>query len=160
MSGFTAQQLIDFVYDEADLLDRRQFAQWLDLFDEQGHYWMPLTPGQTDARLQTSLMHEDKLLLGIRIERLSGARTFSEQPATRSHHLLQQPRVIRCDPQGGQYQVRTAFHYVETRIDRQELFAGWATHDLIEVGGALKILLKRVVLVNCDAAFGKISLFM
>ena len=43
-------------------------------------------------------------------------------------------------------------HYVETRLDEQDLYAAWATHTLTMVDGKLKIKLKRVDLVNCDAA--------
>lgn len=160
MADVNRQQLIDFVYAEARLLDEQRFDDWLALFTEDGRYWMPLVPGQQDPRLQTSLLYEDPLLLRIRIERLSGARTFSQQPKTRCHHLLQQPTVEEADPAAKRYVVRTAFHYVETRLDRQNLYAGWTTHTLREEGGALRIALKRVDLVNCDAAFGNIDLFM
>jgi hypothetical protein len=51
-------------------------------------------------------------------------------------------------------------HYVETRLDEQQLYAAWATHTLVREGDALKIKLKRVDIVNCDAAFGNIQLFM
>ncbi|HEU0229134.1 MAG TPA: aromatic-ring-hydroxylating dioxygenase subunit beta, partial [Burkholderiaceae bacterium] len=59
----TDQDLMGFVHAEARLLDERRFEEWLDLFTEDGRYWMPLTPGQTDPILQGSLMYEDKLLL-------------------------------------------------------------------------------------------------
>ena len=153
------RELLQFVYREARLLDQARYAEWLDLFADDGIYWMPLAPGQTDAKLHTSLMHEDKLLLGIRIERLAGARTYSQQPPSRCHHLLQQPELLHRDDAAGRYQLRTSFHYVETRQDDQFLLAGWATHDLVRVQGALRIALKRVDLVNCDAAFGNICLF-
>lgn len=160
MAAFTDKQLTDFVYAEARMLDEQRFDDWLALFADDGYYWMPLLPGQTDAKLQTSLLYEDKLLLGIRIQRLSGARTFSQQPRSRCHHLLQQPTVESADHAAGRYVVRTAFHYVETRLDVQTLYAGWATHTLRTEGDALKIVLKRVDLVNSDAAFGNINLFM
>ena len=32
----------DFLYHEADLLDRREFDQWLTLFTEDGIYWLPM----------------------------------------------------------------------------------------------------------------------
>jgi hypothetical protein len=51
-------------------------------------------------------------------------------------------------------------HYVETRYDDQQLYAAWATHTLAVQDGALKIKLKRVDLVNSEAAFGNIQLFM
>lgn len=160
MSTFTDKQLVDFVYAEARLLDEQRFDDWLSLFTDDAHYWMPLAPGQQDPRLHTSLLYEDKLLLRVRVERLAGTRTFSQQPRSRSHHLLQQPSVEQSDRDAGRYTLRTAFHYVETRLDTQSLFAGWATHELVVIDDALRIRLKRVDLVNCDAAFGSINLFM
>ncbi len=156
----TERQLADFVYAEARLLDEQRFEEWLALFTDDGHYWMPLTPGQQDPRLQTSLMYEDRLLLKIRVERLASARTYSQQPRSRSHHLLQQPQVEQADPASGRYRMRTAFHYVETRRDEQTLYAGWATHDLVVIDDRLRMALKRIDLVNSDAAFGNINLFM
>ncbi len=149
----TDQQLIDFVYSETRLLDEQRFDDWLNLFTDDAYYWMPLAPG-------SSLLYEDKLLLRVRVERLAGARTYSQQPRSRSHHLLQQPSVEQADRDAGTYTLRTAFHYLETRLDTQNLFAGWATHELVTQEGALRIRLKRVDLVNCDAAFGNINLFM
>ena len=160
MSIPTNVQLIDFVLAEARLLDELRFDDWLQLFAEDGHYWMPLAHGQTDTKLHASLMFEDKLLLKIRVERLRGARTYSQQPRSRCHHLLQQPTVESRDDAAGVYTTRTAFHYVETRVDEQTLYASWATHTLVHVDGALRIRLKRVDLVNCDAAFGSMQLFM
>lgn len=159
-TAFDARQLIDFVLDEAALLDAGHYEAWLNLFEDDARYWMPLAPGQTDPLLHNSLMYEDKLLLQIRIERLAGARTYSQQPKTRCHHLLQQPRVELLDNDAGQYRLRTAFHYMETRADQQWLYAGWASHHLVRREGSLKIRLKRVDLVNSDAAFSNISLFM
>ena len=161
MSAPTQQALMDFVVAEAALLDALQFDAWLDLFTDDGHYWMPLAHDQTDAKLHASLLYEDKLLLQVRIARLHGARTFSQQPISRCHHLLQTPTVTARDDAAGIYTCRTAFHYVESRRDTQTLYAGWATHTLVaQPDGALRMRLKRVDLVNCDAAFGNIQLFM
>lgn len=160
MSAFTDAQLIAFVYAEARMLDEQRFDDWLNLFTEDAYYWMPLAPGQQDAKLHASLMYEDKLLLRVRVERLAGARTFSQQPRSRSHHLLQQPSIEQADRDAGRYTLRTVFHYVETRLDRQDLYAGWATHELVTQEEQLRIRLKRVDLVNCDAAFENINLFM
>lgn len=154
------RELIDFVLAEARLLDEGRFDDWLALFADDGVYWMPLAPGQTDARLHASLMYEDKLLLQVRVERLKGPRTFSQQPRSRCHHLLQQPTVEARDEAGGVYTTRAAFHYVETRGDEQTLYAGWATHTLVATPAGLRIRMKRVDLVNCDAAFGSMQLFM
>ena len=156
----TDRQLIDFVVREARLLDQQQFEAWLDLFADDGHYWMPVEWGQTDPRLTTSLMYEDKLLLKIRIERLKGKATYSQSPKSRCHHVLQQPQVDERDDAGRRYVTWTPLHYVESRADQQTLYAAWATHHLAMVDGQLRIRLKRVDLVNCDAALGSIQLFV
>jgi 3-phenylpropionate/cinnamic acid dioxygenase small subunit len=152
--------LIEFVVREARLIDQQRFEEWLDLFADDGRYWMPLEWEQTDPRLATSLMYEDKLLLQIRIERLKGNRTFSQKPRSRCHHVLQVPQVEKRDEPGNKYVTWTAMHYVESRLDEQDLYAAWATHTLAVINGALKIKLKRVDLVNCDAALRSIQLFM
>ena len=104
-------------------------------------------------------MDEDLFLLRLRVERLKGNRTYSQKPRSRCHHVLQAPQIDRFDPETNRYTLWTAMHYVETRQDHQDLYAAWATHDLTVVDGALRILMKRVDLVNCDAAFGSIQLF-
>ena len=156
----TDQQLIDFVVHEARLLDQQRLDDWLELFAEDGRYWMPVEWGQTDPRLTTSLMYEDKLLLRIRVDRLKGRQTYSQSPRSRCHHVLQTPQVDQRDDEGRLYVTWTPMHYVESRADQQTLYAAWATHHLAVVDDVLKIRLKRVDLVNCDAALGSIQLFV
>jgi 3-phenylpropionate/cinnamic acid dioxygenase small subunit len=121
---------------------------------------MPVEQGQTDPRLTTSLMYEDKLLLKIRIERLKGKSTYSQSPKSRCHHVLQMPQVDERNDQERHYVTWTPMHYVESRAEEQTLYAAWATHHLTMIDGTLKIRLKRVDLVNCDAALGSIQLFL
>jgi 3-phenylpropionate/cinnamic acid dioxygenase small subunit len=156
----TDQELIDFVVREARLIDQQRFDEWLEMYADDAFYWMPLEWNQTDPRLTCSLMYEDKLLLSIRVERLKGARTFSQKPKSRCHHVLQTPQVDSRDAAANSYVTWTAMHYVETRLEEQTLYAAWATHHLSVEDGRLKIKLKRVDLINCDAAFGNIQLFM
>jgi 3-phenylpropionate/cinnamic acid dioxygenase small subunit len=152
--------LIRFVYHEARLIDEQRFDEWLDLFTEDARYWMPLEMDQTDPILHQSLFYDDLLLMRIRVERLKGARTFSQKPKSRCHHVLQQPLVETMDEPGNHYETWTPFHYLETRLDEQNLFAGWSRHHLTLADGTLKMKLKRVDLVNPDTAFGNIQLFM
>ncbi len=156
----TTEQLIRFAVHEARLIDEQRFDEWLDLFTEDGHYWMPLEMGQTDPVLQQSLFYDDMVLMRIRVERLKGARTFSQKPKSRCHHVLQTPEVDAADADANRYVTWTPFHYLETRLDEQVMFAGWSRHHLTVVDGALKMTLKRVDLVNPDSAFGNIQLFM
>ncbi|QFT61198.1 2-halobenzoate 1,2-dioxygenase small subunit (plasmid) [Sulfitobacter sp. THAF37] len=152
--------LIDFVYDEAATIDQMRWDDWLALFHKDGRYWMPLEWQQEDPILQPSLMYEDRLLLTVRVERLAGERTFSQKPKSRCHHLMERPRILSMGEDGGVHKLRTSFIYTETRGDLLERYSGWVSHELVEVDGTLQIKLKRINLINFDAPFSNIQLFI
>jgi len=153
-------ELIDFVYDEARLIDEGRFEEWLDLWTPDGIYWMPLDPDAENPKLVTALMHEDDYLRRLRVERLKGARTFSQKPRSRCHHVLQRPFIDEIDRDAGTCVTTTPFHYVESRLDEQFLLAATARHELVLVNGQIRIKLKRIDLLNPEAAFGNIQLFL
>ena len=88
------QQLVDFVLREARLLDQQRWEDWLDLFAEDGHYWMPVEWGQTDPRLTTSLMYEDKLLLRVRERHLR--REIADADPERTKELQEALEKVRA----------------------------------------------------------------
>jgi 3-phenylpropionate/cinnamic acid dioxygenase small subunit len=156
----SSQELIQFVIREARLLDEKRFDEWYELFTDDGFYWVPLTPGQPDPQQHNSLAYEDKLLLQLRVERLKSPRAFSQQPASRCHHLLQTPEVERADDARGEYLTRTQMIYTETRGDESQRYAATAWHSLVRVDQRLRIKLKRVDILNSDAALPSIQLFL
>lgn len=156
----TEEDLVAFVIREARMLDEWRLEEWLELFTEDSIYWMPLEPNQTEEKLTTSLLYEDKLLLTVRVRRLTGEFTFSQQPPSRGHHLLQRPTVDSMDETGNEFIVHTPFQFIEARGDAKEIYAGWARHTLTVEDDTLKIRMKRVELVNCDAAHHNMQLFI
>jgi 3-phenylpropionate/cinnamic acid dioxygenase small subunit len=146
-----------FLYREARLLDEKQWDAWYELFTEDGHYWVPLTRNQPDAEFHTSLAYEDRLLLRLRIDRLRRAPP-SQHPASWSQHVLQAPEIEQYD--GPEVRTRTAFHYAEARGDAMQALSGVVLHHLVRQDGTLRIRLKRVNLLNCDAALPSIQLFL
>jgi 3-phenylpropionate/cinnamic acid dioxygenase small subunit len=155
----TEADLIRFVYHEARLIDEKRLDAWYELYADDGCYWIPLTRGQPDGDNHASLMYEDKLLLRLRIERFSNPRSYSLHPEVRCLHVLQQPEVVLADPAANRFVVRTPLVYLETQGDRQTVLGAVTTHTLAVVGEALRIRLKRVDLLNCDAALPSIQLF-
>lgn len=160
MIDITRQDLIDFVVREARLLDDKRYEEWNALFTDDAFYWVPLVPDQQDGVNHTSHLYEDKLLRELRIERLKSPRAFSQQPPTRAHHLLQTPTVEEFDAEGNRYVVRSEFHYTESQGDELQFYVGTCLHHLTVQGGALRMTLKRVNLLNCDAALPAVQLFI
>jgi 3-phenylpropionate/cinnamic acid dioxygenase small subunit len=158
--GPSEHDLVRFVLREARLIDEKRFEEWFELFTEDACYWVPLAPGQADPLNHNSIAYEDKLLLRLRIERLASPLAYSQKPASRCHHVLQMPEVEKSDPAKGEYLTRTPFIYSETKGDESQRYAATAWHTLVWAQGRLRIRLKRVDILNCDAALPSIQLFL
>lgn len=149
---------IAFVYEEARAIDEKRFDDWYEMFAEDGIYWMPLTREQPDGLNHNSLFYEDRLLLKVRIERLKSSRSYSQGVVSYCHHVLQQPAVQSREQLT--VIVRTPFLYLETQGDSQQVIGATAWHHLLIIEGQIKMRLKKVELVNPDAGFGSIQMFL
>jgi 3-phenylpropionate/cinnamic acid dioxygenase small subunit len=154
------RQLIEFVQWEARLIDEKRFDEWYDLFADDGRYWMPLTRGQPAGPEHTSLFDEDKLLLKIRIERLRNPNSYSQAQPSWCQHILQMPSIESRDAESGGAVLRTPFMYLEYQQDQQDLYAGVAWHHLKRAGEKIVIALKKIELLNCEAALPSLQLFL
>jgi len=156
----TIADIVRFVKHEARLIDEKRYDEWYELFSEDAYYWVPAVYGQTDPMLQNSLAYEDKLLLKLRIERLRSPLAYSQRPASRCLHVLQEPDIEKADHEGGEYLTRTPFIYTETRVDDSQRYAATAWHTLVWRNDRLQIRLKRVDILTCDAMLPSIQLFL
>jgi 3-phenylpropionate/cinnamic acid dioxygenase small subunit len=159
MSVASDAELIRFVYTEARLIDEKRFDEWYELFAEDARYWIPLTRGQQSGLSENSLMFEDKLLLKLRIGRLRHPHAYSQAQPSWCQHVLEVPGIEDRGTATGIAVMRTPFLYLESRGDHQQVYAGVAWHHLKAVNQRLAIAMKKVELVNCDAALPSLQLF-
>jgi 3-phenylpropionate/cinnamic acid dioxygenase small subunit len=152
-------ELVEFVYAEARLIDEKRLEEWYDLFADDACYWVPLTRGQRSGRTENSLFFEDKLLLKLRITRLRNAHAYSQACPSWCQHVLQVPAIEHRGEDTGIAVMRTPFLYAESQQDHQEIYAGVAWHHLKRVEQRLTMGLKKVELVNCEAALPSLQLF-
>lgn len=139
-----------FLVHEARLLDEGYFDDWLALFTDDARYWVPIAPGQADPFETISLMYDDRRLLETRVRRLSDPRIYSQEPRSRTSRTVVN---LALEPESGEpgLTLRSKFVLVEYRREDQRLFAGTYTHRLVGEGAAMRIAMKKVELVNCDA---------
>jgi 3-phenylpropionate/cinnamic acid dioxygenase small subunit len=159
-AGPSAQDVARFIRREARLIDERRLDEWLELFTEDAHYWVPATPAQPDPLNHNSLAYEDKLLLQLRIERLKSPRAYSQRPPSRCLHVMQESDIEKVDAGCGEFLARTPFLYTETRGNESQRYAATAWHTLVWSDERLRIRLKRVDILNCDAALPSIQLLL
>lgn len=146
-------QLADFLAHEARLLDERRFQEWMQLFADDGTYWVPSVPDQQSPFDQASLFYDDRELMRTRIERLEHPRIHVQTPSSRTVHLIGNVHIDKTDVDAGEFAVSSSVIMVEYRDDQQRIFAGRQHHRLRREGENLRIVQKRVDLINCDSAF-------
>jgi len=153
VAGIDRQPFEDFIVHEARLLDARRFRDWMALFADDGTYWVPAVPDQANPLDQASLFYDDRGLMKTRIDRLEHPRIHVQSPASRTAHLVGNVVVEEADAAKGEFVIGSTVIMVESREDKQRLFAGRQRHRLRREGEAFRIVQKRVDLINCDAAF-------
>lgn len=140
-----------FLYREARLLDERRFEEWRDLFAEDGVYWVPVRPEQTDPLHEVSIFYDDRAMMAARIRRLRHPRIHAEIPPSRAVRTVANVEVDLPDATR-QVSVRSVLHMTEFRAGGQIAYHGRVSWRLaLEPGGDFRIRLKRVDLVNADA---------
>ena len=154
------RQLEQFLFLEARLIDEQRWQEWNDLFVENGEYWVPAIPNQEDPKNHVSLIYETDLLRAVRIKRFKHPNAFSLKPAPRSSHIVSNVMLDECDLEKGECVVSSRFIMLQYRREEQDVFGGAYTHHLKIEEQGIKIIKKRVDLINCDAPLGNILVYL
>ncbi len=102
------QEIEEFLYQEADLLDNRKFREWLDLLADDLVYFMPIRRnvkfGEHDVKENTrqgegiSWFDEDKWTLTKRVEQILTGVHYAEEPLSRVTHIVTNIRLLDIKP--------------------------------------------------------------
>ncbi len=154
-------EIEQFLYAEAAMLDDGRYEEWLALFADDGRYWVPLQgSSQSEESKCNSIADEDKMMLALRIERLRAGIAPSQQPKSCMQHVLQRPMAVdEAFLNPAVSVLRTPFTYAESRGDDMVTLHGHYIHKLVRTEGVLQIALKRVNLVNASSRLPMIQLF-
>ena len=154
----TPVEIEQFLFEEARLLDDREFENWSDLFVDEGIYWVPATPGQESPLNHVSLFYDDKERMETRIRRLRHSRVHTQIPHSSTIHLVSNI-VLEPSAENGDIIVRSNFIMFEDRhATERRLFAGRYVHRLRKIDGKLRIVQKQVNLTNSSASFPALAL--
>ncbi|MFM8766267.1 MAG: aromatic-ring-hydroxylating dioxygenase subunit beta, partial [Rubrivivax sp.] len=151
MDASLQREVETLLFRQAAMLDAKAWGDWIDLFADDGVYWMPSTPDQTDWMAEPSIFAEDKLLMEVRMGRLNHPNAWSQAAAWGTNHLV--GNVIVESASADQLEVYARFQMMELRRDVVRHFGGSYRHTLVRQGGAWKIRLQRVDMTNAQALF-------
>jgi 3-phenylpropionate/cinnamic acid dioxygenase small subunit len=145
------RQVEQFLFYQAELLDTKSWRAYIDLFAEEGVYWMPARPEQTEWVDSPSIFAEDRDLMSVRMGRITHPNAWSQAPLWETNHVL--GNVVIEELAETRIRVRSRFQVLELRRDLLRSFAGVYRHTLLRRGEDFKIELQRVDLMNAQAPF-------
>jgi 3-phenylpropionate/cinnamic acid dioxygenase small subunit len=141
-----------FLYRQSELLDTKQWQAWIDLFTDDGVYWMPADPAQKHWDGVPSIFAEDKNLMHVRMGRVLHPDAWSQRPLWGTNHVVSNAVILSTSAEGDVV-VRSRFHMMELRRDDVRHFAGSYRHELKKTADGYRIKLQRVDMTNAQAAY-------
>lgn len=141
-----------FLSRQAEILDEKQFDDWLALFTDDGFYWMPSEEDQTEGDGQPNIFWEDQGLMLMRNARNNHPRAHSQAPHNRLCHVVSNV-IIESEAANGDIIVRSRFHCAEYFRYEVRNFTGKYRHLLKKTDDGYRIALQRVDLVNREGPY-------
>jgi 3-phenylpropionate/cinnamic acid dioxygenase small subunit len=144
----------EFLYQEAELLDERRFEEWLDLFTEDARYWMPMrrnVPADEPEREFTrenadvNWFDEGKDTLTRRVQQIRTGVHWAEQPPSRTCHMVSNVQILESRPD--ELAVKSRFLLYRNRVETEtDLLVGKREDLLRRVDGHWRIARRKIIL--------------
>ena len=152
------EEIETFLYHEAELLDEGRYEEWLDLFTEDTHYFMPMRrnvphdePEREFTRAGTDVnwFDEGKDTLTRRVKQILTGIHWAEEPRSRICHLISNVQVVT--PSNGaspdEVTVKSRFLVYRNRVETETDFLVGKREDLLRrENEGWKIARRKIVL--------------
>ena len=152
-AGLLQREVEQFLYRQAEALDEKRWQAYIDLFTDDGMYWMPPAPHYTTWEGMPAIFIEDRDLMTVRMKRVQHPHAWSQHPDWGTNHVVSNVIIEKVDPKAGEVHVRSRFHMMELRRDDLRHFAGTYRHRLKLTDDGFRIKLQRVDMVNSQAPY-------
>ena len=149
-------EIEQFLFHEAHLLDAHRYDDWLGLFADDVHYWMPTRSnrlGRDQARERSQIgeaanFDETFPDLARRVFRLNTGKAWAEDPPSRTRHLVTNVRAS-CSANENEYDVESHFLVYRNRSQTKvDIWVG-ARHDVLRhLGPQTWQIASRVVVLD------------
>jgi biphenyl 2,3-dioxygenase beta subunit len=161
-------EIEEFLYAEAELLDNRRYDEWLDLFTEDCHYWMPIrstrVAGDEEDEFtkewENSYFDDDKLTLRQRVAKLNTGFAWSEEPPSRTRHVVSN---VRVRDGAGPDELTAVCNFItyRTRLSTDEdVWIGERHDTLRKVNGRWMIAVRKIYLDQAVLKSKNLSAFL
>ena len=153
------QEVEEFLYREAELLDERRYEEWLDLLTDDVRYVMPMrrnVPRDETEReftregLDVNWFDEGKDTLTRRVRQILTGIHWAEEPPSRICHMISNVQITGVGPAGPatrEVAVKSRFLIYRNRVETEtDVLVGKREDVLRRVNGGFKLARRRIVL--------------
>ena len=153
------QDVEAFLYHEANLLDDRQYEEWLDLLTDDVRYWVPMRRNVKFGELEREFTREGqdinwfdegKTTLTQRVRQILTGVHWAEEPLSRLSHLVTNVEIIEASPgaaDAADVSLRCRFIIYRNRVATEtDILVGRREDRLRKVDGEWRIAQRQVFL--------------
>jgi len=148
-----------FLFEEAEILDDRNFAHWLDLLTDDIRYWMPMRRNVKSNEMDREFTREGqdinwfdegKETLERRVNQILTGVHWAEEPLSRIRHLITNVQLLNATPSASdpsEVSVRCRFLVYRNRVETEtDFLIGKREDTLRKVNGGWKINGRKITL--------------
>lgn len=157
------EEIEEFLHAEAELLDERQFEQWLDLMADDLQYFMPLRRNvafgehekyeNTRPNADACWFDDDKDTLAKRVHQILTGKHWAEEPLSRVCHIVSNIQLLQTALP--EVTVKSRFLIYRNRLqDEENVFIGKRQDVLRKTDGKWKIA-KRTIWLDQNVLLPK-----
>ena len=153
-----------FLFQEADLLDTLQFNEWLALWTEDMHYYMPTRknrlrrqrdPDTADRGPHMAHFDDHRPAMELRVMQKESGRNWAEDPPSRTRHVISNVRIDESVGADNEFEVRSNFMVYRNRLETEmDIWAGERIDGFRRDGDSFKIA-KRTILLDQNVILSK-----
>ncbi len=154
--SFELQQEIEqFLFKEARLADECQYRDWEALWTDDAMYWVPANGDNIDPEAEMSIIHDHRSRIALRVSQYYTGKRHTAMPESRLRRLISNIEITAVKGDEVKVSCNTLVFESNDRIDN--LWASRNDFILRRVDGELKLVYKKVALVNNEKALDTIS---
>ena len=157
------QAVEQFLFNEANLIDDRDFDAWLELFTDDALYWVPSNEADMDPTQHVSIVHDAKEELKARIWRLGSGAAYAQEPPSKTMHQLSNIQVTQ-DPVTNEITARCHLNIYEYRhnhhllsMDTVMQYPARCEYRLRPVADSYQISLRKIALIAANGVLGNMG---
>ena len=148
-----------FLFAEAELLDDRQYEEWLSLLEDDIRYWMPMRRNVkfgelerefTREGLDINWFDEGKDTLTRRVNQILTGVHWAEEPLSRICHIVSNVQILDAQPcasEPSEVSVRCRFIIYRNRVETETDFLVGKREELLrKTRDGWKIARRKIVL--------------